>query len=70
MDFSIDILPSFEFGLFGADDALLATFPSYSQAERAARNLYGFAAPAPLDPVMYSGDMDAARDAQELDHAA
>jgi hypothetical protein len=55
-DFSIDLLPSFEYGLYAADGTLLATFPTQSHAERAARNLYGFASPAPLDPVMYGGD--------------
>jgi hypothetical protein len=55
-DFSIDILSTFEYGLYAADGTLLASFGTYTQAERAARNLYGFAAPAPLDPILYSGD--------------
>lgn len=69
-DFSINILPSCEYGLYAADGRLLASFGTYTQAERAARNLYGFSSPAPLDPVVYSDDIDAALDTECLDREA
>ena len=69
MNYAIDILPTFDYGLFDQNGLLLADFPTYSHAERAARNLFGYAPPAPLDPVLYSGDMDAAADSAWLDVA-